>query len=253
MELTILGAGCGIPSLQKSAPGHLIMIDNEPLVFDTGSGTLTRLFQVGINYQQLSHVFYTHTHSDHTADLIPLLQALRTTPGYVRHNEIHLYGPTGFSDFIQVMTEIFGSWLLVPEFPLQTHDLNSDRIEFASWSVTTRPMKHSRAAVGYRIETQDGRSIVYSGDTDVCPEIIELAQYANVLMLECSFPDDKKMKGHLTPSEAAHIAADANCQMLILTHLYPPFDIIEAEIERQVPKIFKGKFAIARDFMKVPI
>ncbi|MCU0644712.1 MAG: ribonuclease Z [bacterium] len=253
MELTILGSGCGIPSLQKSAPGHLIMIENEPLLFDSGSGTLARLLKVGINYQQLNHVFYTHTHSDHTADLIPLLQALRTTPGYTRKNEINLYGPEGFSDFIQVMAEIFGSWLLVPEFPLKVYDLGSDRLQFANWTVATLPMQHSRSAIGYRIETAEGHSVVYSGDTDVCPEIIELAHQANVLILECSFPDVKKMKGHLTPSEAAQIAAQAECQHLILTHLYPPFDIIEAEIQSKVHKIFTGKISIAQDFMKIKI
>ena len=253
MELTILGSGCGIPSLERSAPGHLIMIDNEPLLFDSGSGTLARLLKVGINYKQLNHVFYTHTHSDHTADLIPLLQALRTTPGYSRKDDIRLYGPKGFSDFIHVLAEIFGSWLLVPEFPLKVHDLSENRLQFAAWSVTTKPMQHSRAAIGYRIETGDGRAIVYSGDTDVCPEIIALAQRANVLVLECSFPDDHKMAGHMTPSQAAQIAAESECQHLILTHLYPPFDVIEAEILSKVPKIFKGKLTIARDFLKVKI
>lgn len=253
MELTILGSGCGIPTLNKSAPGHLILIENEPLLFDSGSGTLARLLDVGISYKQLNHVFYTHTHSDHTADLIPLLQALRTTPGYTRKNVVNLYGPEGFSDFTRVMAEIFGSWLLVPEFPLKVRDLGKDRLQFASWSVATMPMQHSRSAIGYRIETNDGRSIVYSGDTDLCPEIIELASQANVLILECSFPDNQKMTGHLTPSEAATIAAEANCRHLVLTHLYPPFDIIEAEIQNKVHKIFNGKISIAQDFMKITI
>lgn len=253
MELTILGSGCGIPTLNKSAPGHLIMIENEPLLFDSGSGTLARLLHVGISYKQLNHVFYTHTHSDHTADLIPLLQALRTTPGYTRENDINLYGPKGFSDFTRIMAEIFGSWLLVPGFPLKVRDLGKDRLQFDSWSVATMPMQHSRSAIGYRVETNDGRSVVYSGDTDLCPQIIELASQANVLILECSFPDNQKMAGHLTPSDAAIIAAEADCQHLVLTHLYPPFDVIEAEINSKVHKIFKGKISIAQDFMKIKI
>lgn len=251
MELTILGSGTGIPSLQRGAPGHLIQIDNEPLLFDSGSGTLLRLLKAGIDYKQLNHVFYTHTHSDHTADLIPLIQALRTTPNYKRKEQLFLYGPEGFANFLKILTQVFGKWLLDPSFPVEIHELNRDQLKFTNWSIKTIPVQHSRAAIAYRIEAKDGHSIVYSGDTDFCLEIIELSKSADVLILECSFPDNKKMKGHLTPSEAAEIAKQVECEHLILTHLYPPVDKLEAEIKDKCHKIFNGKISIARDFMKL--
>jgi len=253
MELTILGSGCGIPFQQRGAPGHLVIIDNEPLLFDSGSGTLLRLLNVGIDYKQLNHVFYTHTHSDHTADLIPLVQALRTTPNYQRRNKFNLYGPEGFSDFVRLLAQAFGSWLIDADFPLKIHELSRDQLNFSNWSIKCAPMQHSRAAIGYRIESKEGRSIVYSGDTDFCPEIIELAKHADILILECSFPDHKKMVGHLTPSEAAEIAAKAKCEHLILTHFYPPLDELEEEINKKCPIIFSGKLSIAHDYMKLKI
>jgi ribonuclease BN (tRNA processing enzyme) len=251
MELTILGSGCGIPSLQRGAPGHLIQIDNEPLLFDSGSGTLLRLLNVGIDYKKLNHVFYTHTHSDHTADLIPLIQALRTTPNYKRAEKFHVYGPEGFKNFLLILTQAFGTWLLDPSFPVEIHELNRGKLNFSNWSVKIIPVQHSQAAIAYRVESKNGYSIVYSGDTDYCPEIIELAKRADVLILECSFPDNRKMKGHLTPSEAAEIAKQAECGQLILTHLYPPVDELEAEIQSKGHKIFSGKISIARDYMKL--
>ncbi len=251
MELTILGSGTGIPSLQRSASGYLIQIDDEPLLFDSGSGTLVRLLKVGIDYKQLHHVFYTHTHSDHTADLIPLIQALRTTPNYKRTEKLSLYGPAGFTNFLKILVQAFGEWLLDPSFPLEIHELNRDQIQFSNWSVKTIPVKHSKAAIAYRIESNAGSSIVYSGDTDYCPEIIELAKDADVLILECSFPDHYKIKGHLTPSEAAEIAEQAQCQHLILTHLHPPLAELEADIQSKCPKIFGGKISIAQDYMKI--
>lgn len=253
MELTLLGSGTGIPSLKKSAPGVLLKINEEPLLFDSGSGTLTRLIKTGIDYKSLNHVFYTHTHSDHTADLIPLIQALCTTPGYQRNHELNLYGPASFKKFVKLLGQAFGSWLISPEFPLNIHELKSDQLEFPFGQIKTAPMNHSKAAIGYRIYAKGEGTIVYSGDTDYCHEIIELAQHADVLILECSFPDDHKVDGHLTPTEAAHIACESGCHHLVLTHLYPPFEKTEREIVAQCSKIFDGKVSIARDFLKINI
>jgi len=253
MELIFLGSGTGIPSLQKSSPGLLIKIHDEPLLFDSGSGTLTRLIKAGVDYKRLNHAFYTHSHSDHTADLIPLIQALRTTPNYQRTQELHLYGPGSFKKFIKLLGQAFGSWLISPEFPLHIHELKSDQLDFPSWRITTAPMNHSKAAIGYRVEVKGEGAIVYSGDTDYCFEIIELAQCADILILECSFTDDHKVGGHLTPTEAAHIACEAGCYHLVLTHLYPPFEKIESEIKIQCSKIFDGKVSIAQDFLKITV
>ena len=248
MELTILGSGCGIPSLERSAPGVLIKINDQPLLFDSGPGTLVRLLKAGVDYKNLEHVFYTHTHSDHCADLVPLIQALWTTPDFKRVEPLHLYGPSGFSKFLQTLSHAFGSWVIDPPFPLFIQELQSEKLEFPDFSVECKPMKHSAYSIGYRIENSAGNSIVYSGDTDYNNEIIELAHNADVLILECSFPEKRKTRGHLIPKEAAKIAALSNCKQLILTHFYPPYEELETEIYNIIPETYKGELFIAHDF-----
>jgi len=251
MELTILGSGCGIPSLERSAPGVLIRINKQPLLFDSGPGTLVRLLKAEVDYKKLKHVFYTHTHSDHCADLVPLIQALWTTPDFKRIEALHLYGPFGFTKFLQTLSRAFGSWVIDPPFPLFVQELQSEKLEFPDFSVECRPMKHSNHSIGYRIENKTGSSIVYSGDTDYNNEIIELAQNTDVLILECSFPENRKMGGHLVPEEAAKIAAQSNCKQLILVHFYPPYEEVETEIYKIIPKIYKGELFIAHDFFRL--
>lgn len=204
-------------------------------------------------YTDLNHVFLTHTHSDHTADLIPLIQALHTTPDFQRTRELHLYGPSSFTRFMGLLSQAYGTWVLTPEFPLSIHELLSDQISTALFRLRTAPMHHSHAAIGYRLEDESGAAIVYSGDTGFCQEIIELAHRADILILECSFTDDHPVAGHLTPTAAATIAARAGCRRLVLTHLYPPFDKIEMEIRTRCKTIFDSEISIARDFLRITI
>ena len=242
-----------MPSAERGAAGHIIVIDNEPLLFDSGPGTLYRLLNAGFDYKSLNHLFYTHTHPDHISDLIPLIQGLRITPGYHRKEKLTLYGPEGLSEFLNILAQAYGSWILEPYHPFEIRELSRDELRFRGWTIKTRPMQHSRLAIAYRIETGHGRSIVYSGDTDYCTEIIELAQNADILVLECSFPDEKKVPGHLTPSEAATIAAEAGCSHLVLVHLYPPYPVLINEISNKCHQIFGGKISIAHDNMKITV
>ncbi|OQX95926.1 hypothetical protein B6I21_02970 [candidate division KSB1 bacterium 4572_119] len=253
MEVTILGSGCGIPSLERGSPGILLKIDNEPLLFDSGPGTLIRLLKNGVNYTDLRHVFYTHFHSDHTADLIPLLQAMWTTPDFERSEVLNLYGPPRFRNFLAILSQAYGDWVVEPGFPLVIKEFERGTMEFSGYKIHYLPMEHGQSAIGYRIVDESNHVVVYSGDTDYNLEIIELAKNADVLILECSFSDKNKIKGHLTPTEAAEIASRAKCRHLILTHLYPPYDDLEQEIETEVPKIFSGKVSIGFDSMRLEL
>jgi ribonuclease BN (tRNA processing enzyme) len=67
----------------------------------------------------------------------------------------------------------------------------------------------------------NGKSIAFSGDTDVCEGLVEAARDANLAVFESSFPDGQKAVGHLTPGEAGEIASRSNAERLLLTHFYP--------------------------------
>jgi len=112
-------------------------------------------------------------------------------------------------------------------------------------------MAHMSESVGYRIEFNDGKSVVLSGDTDYCQNIIDLAFEVDLLVLECSFPDGKKVEGHLTSSLAGRIALESCCKKLLLTHLYPVCD--QSDILKECQQVFKGETVLADDLMRVKI
>ena len=105
--------------------------------------------------------------------------------------------------------------------------------------------------MGYRIVTPQGKVVVYSGDTDYCNEIIGLSKEADLAILECSFPDEIKMKGHLSPLTACKIANSAGVKKLVLVHMYPICD--EYELVGLCKKEFGGEILAGEDLMEFEI
>ncbi len=93
--------------------------------------------------------------------------------------------------------------------------------------------------------------IAFSGDTDVCSGIVTAARNADVAVLECSFPNERKVRGHLTPAEAGEIAAAARVKKLVLTHFYPECE--EADILGQCRETYSGEIILAEDLLRVPV
>lgn len=252
MKVTILGAGCGIPSEKFSAPGILLEENGLPFVFDLGSGSLVRMLKAGVSYTDIKVVFLTHFHSDHAADVVPLIQALWTTPFFEKKDPLTILGPDNLEEFVKHLAGAFGDWVYNPKFPLELIPLDRSELSISSFKVRTLPMSHrNRRAIGYRIENEQGKVFAYSGDTDVCDEVIRLAEHADLCILECSFPEKRKMEGHLIPREAALVAAEAGCKHLVLTHFYPPYEELFDEIKRIVPKYYNGKLTIAHDLLRL--
>ena len=80
---------------------------------------------------------------------------------------------------------------------------------------------------------------------------MELARGADLLILECSFPDEEAIAGHLTPSEAGDIATRAGAKKLLLTHFYP--EILTTDIEAQCRKTYQGDLVLASDLLSLSV
>ena len=119
------------------------------------------------------------------------------------------------------------------------------------------PMRRSRPltlvggpeSVAFRIATASGCAVVYSGDTDYSERLVALARQVGLLICEAAVPDDQKIPGHLTPSLAGEMAAQADVQRLMLTHFYPACD--QTDIAAQCRRTYNGPLLLAEDLMTV--
>lgn len=249
MELVILGSGTAIPSPKRGSPGLLVKAADYFLLFDGGSGTLRTLAKAGISFAELDRVFYTHLHPDHTGDLVPLLFALRS-PDYQRSKPLFIAGPKGFKAFFEKLQTAYGHWIDPMDYDLVLQELQEETVRGEGFQVIPAPVQHIKHSLAYRVEAE-GRSLVFSGDTAYCEGIIELAKGADLLVLECSFPDERANPHHLTPSQAGEIAALAGCRRLVLTHFYPICD--RCDILAQCRKTYNGEVTLAEDLIRVEV
>jgi ribonuclease BN (tRNA processing enzyme) len=199
MELVILGSGTAVPSAKRGPSGLVILIEDEPILFDSGPGTLQRMARAGIDCRRLERVFYTHLHPDHTSELIGLLFLFRN-PDYRRSSRLTVTGPKGFAEFYRKLVDTYGRWVEADGYELKIEETLDGEVDGGCCSVVSREVLHAQHSVGYRVEDGRGRVITYSGDTAYCEGIVELGLEADILVLECSFPDGVKTDDHLTPS-----------------------------------------------------
>ncbi len=253
-SVTILGSGTCVPSLKRSSCAILMEIGETKLLFDSGPGTMHRLLHTGVEIFDIDVIFYSHFHPDHTGELVPFVFATKYPDSNRRNSELTVAGGKGFIDFINGLKAVYGDWLELPEGMLRFLELDNNDLysrQFASFTVDTIPMNHREESLGYRITDPDGKSIVYSGDTDTNENLVSLSQGADLLICESAMPDSLKVPGHLTPSLAGEMATRAHVNKLVLTHFYPECD--QVDLVAQARRTYQGPLVIAEDLLKIEV
>ena len=249
VEICVIGSGTGIPSPRRRPPALVVRVKGYFLLFDCGAGTIWSLAEAGLDYRDIDWLWFTHFHPDHTAGLVPLLFAAKS-PLYGRTKPLSIGGATGLQDFFRRLHRVYGSWIELDSALLTFEEIDhsgATEMELPFGKLSTLQMDHTKESIGYRLETKGGLVLSYSGDTGYCSNIVTLAREADLFFCECSFPDNLRVTGHLTPEWAGRVAREADCKRLVLTHFYPLCDDID--VVAACRKNYSGEIVLAEDFM----
>jgi len=254
IKVTILGSGTCVPSLKRSSCAVLMQVGASRLLFDSGPGTMRRMLEAKTTIFDITHIFYSHFHPDHTAEFVPFIFATKYPDGSLRKTLLTVAGGRGLLYFYERLKSVYGHWIELDQDLMEIIEFdnkNADTIEFEDFAVNTAPVQHIEESIAFRIISNDGFSAVYTGDTDYSETIIDLAKAADLLICECALPDKLKVKGHLTPSLAGDLAVKAGVRKLVLTHFYPQCD--QEDIEAECRKTYSGPLVLAEDLMEINI
>lgn len=218
MRLTVLGCAGTYPGPDSPCSGYLVEHDGFRLVLDLGTGVLGSL-QRHADLLDVDAVYVSHLHADHCLDLVAWSYARRYHPGGAA-SRVPVYGPQGLAERIVAAFEAPPDDRLreVYEF----HEVPVGTRQIGPFTVTARRMNHPIECHGLRLEVA-GRALAYSADTGATPQLTALAEDADVLLCEASWPDapDRPRGLHLSGREAGEHAAQASAGRLLLTHLMP--------------------------------
>ncbi len=244
LRLTFLGTGSILPDPGRSCSSFLIETAKEKILVDAGPGTLRRLEEAGVTPSELTYIFVTHFHPDHISDLVPILFALRNTHDLPEGTLLRVWGPRGFIHFMHGMEIAYGKWLHSQDGLFKFYELKRRLLDFPGFRLIWGKVIHKNESVGFRFEI-DGKIICYSGDSGYCVELTRLCREADLAILECSFPDELAVEGHLSPSLAGKIASTAKAKKLVLTHFYP--GTTDSNLLEVAQKFFSGPVELAED------
>ena len=279
MRLILLGTGGGPrPRKTSSAPAQVILINDTAYVVDCGDGVARQLVVAGVPLPTLRHIFLTHHHSDHNADYGNLI-LLAWTAGL--RTRVDAWGPPALEKMTKLFFEMNAYDIVtriadegrVPLVPLvHVHELSKGGpvMQDENVKVTAALVHHPPVvpAFGFRFDARD-RSIVISGDTTTCDNLIKLAQGADVLVHEALYvpgidrlvagvPNATSLKQsimshHTTAEDAGRVAQAAGVKTLVLSHLVPADDpaVTDQMWIDAARAHFGGRIIVGKDLLEI--
>lgn len=252
MRITVVGTGTAAPRPERRQSCVVVEAGGEMLVFDLGSGAVRGMVRANLDPLAVDRILFTHFHPDHTVDVVPLLFAMKYGTDTARTAPLRVGGPEPFRSFWAGITGVWGEWM-VGDYPTIVSELPHrcpSPIELAGCRLSWAPAEHRPESISYRLDAENG-SFVYTGDTEYSESVVGLARGAHTMLIECSFPDDSPVPGHLTPSGVARMASEAGVSRVVLTHIYPAAEGLD--LVSEVGRGYPGEAIVAEDGMKLSV
>ena len=245
MRIKVLGCDGGIGGSLRTCA--LLVNDNVLLDAGTGVGDLPLSELI-----KIEHVFITHAHSDHTACLPLLLDAVVTS----RSHPITVHAT---DETVQALQSHIFNWSIWPDFTQipspDSPSMQYSRVELGEvvdlgfCRITPVPAEHAIPTVGLHLQNSSG-SLVYCGDTTSCDplwEAVNAIDDLKYLIIETAF-DNAKLRlaeraGHLCPILlAAELEKLKRPAQILIDHMKPGLgDTIMREIAQEVRNQFPGE------------
>ncbi len=240
-QLVILGSGTPNAEADRAGSGLAITVDDCPYLVDCGHGVVQRVVEARaagiINWStvDLTHLFVTHLHADHTVGLPDLL----FTPWiHGREEKVVAFGPRGLKDMVEHIQDAYSvnTHEHISAHPASPGGFMADVRAVQAGQVyaddrvrvyATRADHGDMEAFSYKFVTPD-KTIVISGDTKPVAGFADWARAPDILVHEvyssaqfASRPPAWQAYHstvHTSTEELADLAKEIHPGLLVLYH-----------------------------------
>ena len=222
----MIGCSGSFAGPEGAASSYLLEHEDEGgrtwrVLMDLGSGAFGPLQNV-IDPADLDAVIISHLHPDHYLDLTGL-EVFWAYHSRTDLGQLPIHAPAPLPERLSAVLSRVGD---VPDgvtcSPFAHHALaDGSRFTIGPFEIEARAVLHPVEAYGFRIAV-DGATLAYSGDTDECAALDELARGADLFLCEAGYiegRDDRFAGVHLTGRRAGQAATRAGVGHLALTHI----------------------------------
>jgi len=280
MRVICLGSGMPMPRLKQAAASFLIELGNgDKFIFDMGTGSMERLYALGIPLDFIDKVFLTHLHADHMGDLSAFWiygpQNNRSVP-------LRVWGPGGGGTrpewgtkaAMENMQEMWAWMTGTLAGTIDTRSLELDVTEY-DWSkvngvvyekngavIRSLPAIHLEQSASFILEW-NGLTLAFSGDTLPNNWWIEYTEGVDFSIHECIFTPEMAMSKwgfsaaealnamttiHANPSFFGKVMAMTRPKHAVAYHFQNDADTLPL-VMREVESLYDGPLDYAQDFM----
>jgi ribonuclease BN (tRNA processing enzyme) len=288
--ITLGTRGGPVASATRAQPSNLLRFRESLYLVDAGDGVTGQLAKVGVSTAQLDGVFISHLHFDHIAGLLGVL-GLRLQTNAAQ--PLKVWGPPGTKETVAGLVAAMmpgstagygvpGETAVDPQMMVEVAELRDGMsLKEGGIEISTRSNTHYSfppdSDLGERFEALSfrfdlpGRSIVYTGDTGPSEAVAELAQGADLLVVEmidvdhtvalvrrntpnlraaaAQIIEQHLREHHLVPEDVGRLAASAQVGAVVVTHFVgrEPGDPEHLQYLREIARHYGGPVAIAND------
>jgi ribonuclease BN (tRNA processing enzyme) len=220
MKVTIVGCGDAFGSGGRSHTCFRVDCSGRTLVVDFGASAIVAWNKAGFAANDIDAILISHLHGDHFGGLPFLLLQCHFVEK--RNKPLTLFGPPGLKARLDTLLETFfaGTTEMAWMFDWHVEEIiPGDRGEIDGFSLRTIEVDHYSGApsTGVRI-VAGGRAFAYSGDSAWTEALVELADGADLFLLEC-YSAEQPIPGHIDWPTLEANRARLKARRLMLTHI----------------------------------
>ena len=254
MKLIVLGSGTSLPHPKRASAAYWLETDSGSLLLDISADAPHRMAQEQLDWSNLDAIWISHFHLDHLGGLPSFLFATRAAPqARQRRKHLRVFSGAGLRRIIETIDQVNDYRLFKQPFPIEIIEVEpgSEFEILPGLMAETFSTPHTRESLAIRLTENDGAAIVYTSDTGPSDGLVEFASGASLLLMECSFFQNKPVNSHLELTEAMEIARKSGPGKLILSHLYFEWDHIDVAAEAR--KLWSGETIEAFDGLRLEL